>query len=144
MGIINAESFQLGCGYCFVSSDLEAVLLAFVSGKDMLMKGAGRDCTALFSILTLVFRKIVLWYSLEHFVSAVAVSLAWKDPMSSYSRSIAFRKLRYRCVGNVRLDLTQGCGRQVSCMGKRRVSDGEVHGGRFGRPSNMILVLSFL
>ena len=44
----------------------------------------------------------------------------------------------------MRLGLTGVCVRQVSHMGERRVSDGEVHGGHFGRPFNITLLLSFL
>jgi hypothetical protein len=108
----------------------------------MLMKGAGRDCTALFSIL--IFNFLCLFVFNFNF-SILTVSLPWKD----FGDFIWQIRCVLRSYDVVELEfafwtLTGVCFRQVSRMGERRVSDGEVHCGHFGRPSNVTSVLLFL
>lgn len=67
----DAESF-VSHAMCFLVHEWDPevlILVLFVAGKDMLMKGAGRDCTALFSILILVFGQMVHSCSLFEFVN---------------------------------------------------------------------------
>jgi len=111
----------------------------------MLMKGAGRDCTTLFSIFILAFANWCYRPRLNGlFLCSLFGFVNSKDSYPFSVQVLCVFKLYCFCVWNARLDLTVASLRQVSCMGERRVSDGEVLGGHFGRSPVIAFVFSFL